>query len=74
MALTDASLSTWVHPTDGTGYLYYPKGSLAGFMLDVIIRDASDNQQSLDTVMRSVYNRHLQEGARLHGRSTGGAR
>ncbi len=55
-ALTDASLSTWVHPTDGTGYLYYPKGSLAGFVLDVLIRDASDNHQSLDSVMRAVYN------------------
>lgn len=55
VALEDASLSTWIHPTDGTGYLYYPKGSLAGFMLDIMIRDASDNRQSLDDVMRSVY-------------------
>ncbi len=55
VALEDASLSTWVHPTDGTGYLYYPKGSLAGFMLDIMIRDASDNRKSLDDVMRSVY-------------------
>ena len=62
VALTDASLSTWVHPTDGTGYLYYPKGSLAGFMLDVIIRDASDNQQSLDAVMRSVYANTYKKG------------
>lgn len=62
VALTDASLSTWVHPTDGTGYLYYPKGSLAGFMLDVIIRDASDDQQSLDAVMRSVYNSTYKKG------------
>lgn len=55
VALEDASLSTWIHPTDGTGYLYYDKGSLAGLMLDIIIRDASNNQQSLDDVMRSVY-------------------
>lgn len=55
-ALTDESLSTWVHPVNGTGYLYYPKGSLAGFMLDIIIRDASDNRESLDSVMRTVYN------------------
>jgi len=54
-ALEDASLSTWIHPTDGTQYLYYPKGSLAGFMLDVMIRDASDNRQSLDDVMRTLY-------------------
>jgi predicted metalloprotease with PDZ domain len=54
-ALDDASLSTWIHPTDGSQYLYYPKGSLAGFMLDVMIRDASDNRQSLDDVMRQLY-------------------
>src|SRR6185437_4325871 len=51
----DASLSTWIHPTDGSEYLYYPKGSLAGFALDIMIRDASDNQRSLDTVMRELY-------------------
>jgi predicted metalloprotease with PDZ domain len=54
-ALQDASLSTWVHPTDGSGYLYYPKGSLAGMLLDIMIRDASDNKHSLDTVMRELY-------------------
>jgi predicted metalloprotease with PDZ domain len=62
VALTDASLSTWVHPTDGTGYLYYPKGSLAGFMLDALIRDASDNHQSLDSVMRAVYTTTYKKG------------
>jgi predicted metalloprotease with PDZ domain len=54
-ALEDASLSTWIHPRDGTGYIYYPKGSLAGFLLDIIIRDASDNRRSLDDVMRELY-------------------
>jgi predicted metalloprotease with PDZ domain len=55
VALEDASLSTWVHPTDGTGYIYYPKGSLAGFLLDIMIRDATDNRRSLDDVMAQVY-------------------
>jgi predicted metalloprotease with PDZ domain len=54
-ALEDASLSTWIHPVDGSGYLYYPKGSLAGFLLDIMIRDASDNARSLDEVMRQLY-------------------
>jgi predicted metalloprotease with PDZ domain len=62
VALEDASLSTWIHPTDGTGYLYYPKGSLAGLMLDIIIRDGSDNKQSLDDVMRSVYRSTYKSG------------
>lgn len=73
VALTDASLSTWIHPTDGTGYLYYPKGSLAGFMLDVLIRDASDNQQSLDAVMRSVYAATYKKGRGFTGSDWWGA-
>jgi predicted metalloprotease with PDZ domain len=55
VALEDASLSTWIQPIDGTGYIYYDKGSLAGLALDILIRDASDNRNSLDTVMRDVY-------------------
>ncbi|HJQ12186.1 MAG TPA: PDZ domain-containing protein [Gemmatimonadaceae bacterium] len=55
-SLEDASLSTWVHPRDGTEYIYYPKGSLAGLLIDIMIRDASDNRSSLDDVLRSMYN------------------
>ena len=55
-SLEDASLSTWIHPRDGTEYLYYPKGSLAGFLIDILIRDATDNRRSLDDVMRELYN------------------
>jgi len=62
VALEDASLSTWVHPTDGTGYLYYPKGSLAGLLLDIMIRDASNNARSLDDVMRQVYTETYKRG------------
>jgi predicted metalloprotease with PDZ domain len=62
VALEDASLSTWIHPTDGSGYVYYPKGSLAGFMLDILIRDASDNRKGLDEVMREVYDGTYKKG------------
>jgi predicted metalloprotease with PDZ domain len=61
-ALEDASLSTWIHPTDGTQYIYYPKGSLAGLMLDIMIRDASDNRRSLDDVMRGLYRTTYKQG------------
>ena len=54
-ALEDASVNTWVHPRDGTEYSYYPKGSLAGLLLDITIRDASENRGSLDQVMRELY-------------------
>jgi predicted metalloprotease with PDZ domain len=73
VALEDASLSTWIHPTDGTGYLYYPKGSLAGFMLDIIIRDASNNKQSLDGVMQGVYRATYKAGRGFNGTDWWGA-
>ena len=60
--LEDASLSTWIHPVDGSEYLYYPKGSLAGFLLDILIRDASDDHASLDTVLRDLYDRCYKAG------------
>jgi predicted metalloprotease with PDZ domain len=62
VALEDASLTTWIQPTDGTMYVYYPKGSLAGFMLDVLIRDATGNTRSLDHVMRDLYETTYKQG------------
>ena len=61
-ALEDASLSTWIHPRDGTEYIYYSKGSLAGLLLDIMIRDASDNNSSLDDVLRTLYNTAFKNG------------
>ena len=62
VALEDASLSTWIHPTDGTADIYYDKGSLAGFLLDVLIRDATDNHAGLDDVMRGLYRSAFKNG------------
>jgi predicted metalloprotease with PDZ domain len=62
VALEDASLDSWIRPTDGTQYVYYAKGSLAGFVLDIMIRDASNNAKSLDTVMREVYQSTFKAG------------
>ena len=61
-ALEDASVNTWIHPRDGTEYSYYPKGSLAGLLLDITIRDASENAKSLDTVMRELYESTYKQG------------
>jgi predicted metalloprotease with PDZ domain len=55
VALEDASLSTWIQPTDGTATTYYEKGSLVGLLLDIMIRDATANRASLDTVLRRLY-------------------
>lgn len=62
VALEDASLATWIHPVDGSADSYYNKGSLAGLMLDVMIRDASDNRRSLDDVMRELYSTTAKRG------------
>ena len=62
VALEDASLSTWIGPRDGTASIYYPKGSLAGLMLDILVRDASDNARSLDDVIKAVYEGSYQRG------------
>ena len=63
VALEDASLSTWIEPVDGTATVYYEKGSLAALLLDILIRDASDNAGSLDTVMREIYTSTFKRGA-----------
>lgn len=61
-AVSDASLGSWIAPTDGSSGLYYPKGGLTGFLLDIMIRDASDNRSSLDVVMRRLYETTYKRG------------
>ncbi len=60
-AVEDASLNTWVEPTFVDQYIYYEKGGLLGLLLDIRIRDATENRNSLDDVMRRLYrDRYLQ--------------
>lgn len=66
-AVSDASLSPWINSTDGSGGLYYPKGGLTGFLLDIMIRDASDNRSSLDNVMRRLYEATYKRGKGFTG-------
>jgi len=61
-ALSDASLSAWIPVQDASGGIYYRKGALTGFLLDVMIRDASDNRHSLDDVMRQLYDSTYRRG------------
>lgn len=61
VSLEDASVVTWIHPIQSP-YVYYSKGSLAGLMLDILIRDASDDSGSLDTVMRELYREAYEQG------------
>jgi predicted metalloprotease with PDZ domain len=58
----DGSVATWINEVFvNSSQLYYPKGSLTGMLLDVSIRDASDNRHSLDEVMRALYTRFYQK-------------
>jgi predicted metalloprotease with PDZ domain len=66
-AVSDASLASWINPTDGSSGLYYPKGGLTGFLLDIMIRDASDNRMSLDNVMRRLYDATYKKGKGFTG-------
>jgi predicted metalloprotease with PDZ domain len=48
---------------------YYNKGQLDGFLLDVLIRDATDNPKSLDDVMRAM-NENFAKKGRFYNDST----
>lgn len=66
-SVSDASLNSWINPTDGSSGLYYPKGGLTGFLLDVLIRDASDNHGTLDDVMQRLYRGMYKRGRGFTG-------
>lgn len=58
----DGSAATWIDEVYvNSSQLYYPKGSLLGMLLDISIRDATDNAHSLDEVMRALYSRYYRQ-------------
>jgi len=61
-SVEDGSEATWIHEVYiNSAQLYYPKGSLLGFLLDISIRDATDNAHNLDQVMRALYTRYYRQ-------------
>jgi predicted metalloprotease with PDZ domain len=63
----DGSVATWINEVYvNSSQLYYPKGSLTGLLLDVSIRDATDNRHSLDEVMRALYDQYYKAGKGFH--------
>src|SRR6059036_3052674 len=59
----DGSVATWINEVYvNSAQLYYPKGSLTGLLLDVSIRDATNNARSLDYVTRALFTRFYQRG------------
>ena len=58
----DGSEATWIHEVHiNSSQMYYPKGSLLGFLLDISIRDATDNAHNLDEVIRGLYTRYYRQ-------------
>src|SRR2546427_10890543 len=58
----DGSEATWINEVYvNSSQLYYPKGALLGFLLDISIRDATDNAHTLDDVMRALYTRYYRQ-------------
>ena len=49
-------------PFGGGGVDYYNKGEILGFLLDIQIRDATENRKSLDDVMRALYRQCMETG------------
>ncbi len=43
---------------------YYTKGPVIGFLLDIAIRNATNNEMSCDDVMRALYNRYYKKAGR----------
>ncbi len=67
---TAASFDTWLQSflrpgnASNTTISYYDKGAALGILLDLAIRNASQNRRSLDDVMRTLYRVYAKEKKR----------
>ncbi len=67
-SLTEASFDTWIkfyrpdENSNNTRISYYAKGTVAAFLLDAKIRSVSKGKQSLDGVMRKMYEKYSTSG------------
>jgi predicted metalloprotease with PDZ domain len=63
----ESSVEAWLERYPAYGRIdrsvsYYLKGELIGYLLDLVIRERSDNHHSLDDVMRALNRRYAQQG------------
>lgn len=63
----ESSLNAWLekyalYTQPQRSVSYYTKGQVLGVLLDIVIRDRTDNQKSLDDVMREMNNDFAKEG------------
>jgi len=66
-SVEEASLNSWLEGYDEyrrpeRSISYYNKGEIVGDMLDLAIRDATDNHKSLDDVLRRMYDVYAKQG------------
>jgi predicted metalloprotease with PDZ domain len=66
-SVEESSLNAWLekypqYNQPDYSISYYNKGQLDGFLLDVLIRDATDNHKSLDDVMRALNENFAKKG------------
>lgn len=67
---TESSFDAWIHffernaENRNNTISYYDKGCALGLLLDLKIRQATHNRQSLDDVMRALYNTYFLEHKR----------
>jgi predicted metalloprotease with PDZ domain len=66
-SVEESSLDAWLEGYDEyrrpeRSISYYNKGQIVGDMLDLAIRDATDNHKSLDDVLRRMYDVYAKQG------------
>jgi predicted metalloprotease with PDZ domain len=66
-SVEESSLDAWLEGYDEyrrpeRSISYYNKGQIVGDMLDLAIRDATDNHKSLDDVLRRMYDAYAKQG------------
>jgi predicted metalloprotease with PDZ domain len=71
-SVEESSLDTWLekypfYERPGRSISYYNKGELDGVLLDILIRDATNNRKSLDDVMRYMNATYAHEHRYYHG-------
>jgi predicted metalloprotease with PDZ domain len=66
-SVEESSLDAWLEKYDvynlpDRSISYYNKGQIVGVMLDLAIRDSTDNRKSLDDVMRRMNDEYAKQG------------
>ncbi|HKO03517.1 MAG TPA: PDZ domain-containing protein, partial [Candidatus Acidoferrales bacterium] len=65
-SVEDSSLAAWLEKYPGyhgrdSSISYYNKGQLLGLCLDILLREATENRESLDTLLRAMNRRYAQQ-------------